>query len=142
MALAAIASRPDREQLGHAVIADHGAHRRLGHQPERLVDVAQLEEILVGVGDLVLDDPLDGRDVQIAGQHQRLGGGLFVLAEGAVDVGANGAEAELLLELALDRDLLHLLDAERESWLCGPGLVVRTKRPKRVTSPTSSGSTW
>ncbi len=54
-------------------IADDAAHHRLGEVAEGLADVAHPEEILVGVPDAVLHDPLDLGDVQhvdVLGRHE------------------------------------------------------------------------
>ncbi len=105
---------PHGQQLGDAVIAHHGAHGRLGHEAEGLLHVAHSEQVLVRVRNLVLNDPLDRGHVKIPGQHHRLGLGLLVLVERALNVGAGGAKAKLLLELALHRNLLHPFDAKGE----------------------------
>ena len=76
--------------------------------------LADLEEVLVGIHDPVLHHPLHVGRVQVAGEHVRLG--LEALAGVlAADVGLHGAEAELLLELALHRHLQHPLDAEGQA---------------------------
>ena len=59
----------DGEHLVDAVVADDLAHRRLGHVAERLVHVAHVEEVLLGILDPVLHDPLDDGDVEVAGEH-------------------------------------------------------------------------
>ena len=62
----------DGQDLVDAVVAHHLAHGGLGHVAERLGHVAHVEQVLARVLDPVLDDPLDHRDVQVAGEHQRL----------------------------------------------------------------------
>ena len=59
----------DGDDLVHAVVAHHLAHGRLRHVAEGLGHVAHVEEELARVLDAVLDDPLDHRHVQVAGEH-------------------------------------------------------------------------
>ena len=61
---------PGGQHLVHRVVADHGPHRCLRDVTQRRLHVLHLEEVLVRVGNLVLDDPLHHRDVEVAGEHQ------------------------------------------------------------------------
>ena len=81
---------------------------------ERRGDVAHVEEKGLRVPDAELDDPLHDRDIEVPGEHQGLRLGRGGLGELGLHVGPCGAEPELHLELALDRDLLDGLDPERE----------------------------
>src|SRR5262249_282241 len=102
------------QELSHAVIADHLAHGCLGHDPESLVHVAQPEQILVRIADLVLDDPLDRSHVEIAGQHERFRIRLLILVQLPIDVRAPSPETEFLLGLPPNGCLLDPFDAERQ----------------------------
>jgi hypothetical protein len=104
----------DGDHLVHAVVADHVPHRRFRHVAEGLGHVPDVEEIGLGIPDPELHDPLHDRDVQVAGQHQRLCLGLGRLGELGPHAGPRGAEAELHLELALDRHFGDALDPERQ----------------------------
>ena len=101
----------DGQHLVDDAIADDLAHHRFAHVAEGFLDVAHLEQVLVGIDDPVLHHPLDHRGVQVAGEHVR-----FVLVGFggvlALHAGLHGAEAELLLQLALDGNLQNPLDAE------------------------------
>jgi hypothetical protein len=99
----------DGENFVHAVIAHDLPHRGLGHVPECLVHVPDVEKVVVGVLDLVLNDPFHQRHVEVSGQHQGL---VQVLASFAIlgaHPGLKRAESELGLELTLDRHLANPL---------------------------------
>jgi predicted SprT family Zn-dependent metalloprotease len=79
----------DGQDFVDAVVAHDLAHHRFVHVTERrrisppgsAVEVPDLEQILVGVLHLVLHDPLDDRNVEVASQHQRFELGHIVLLE-------------------------------------------------------------
>ena len=103
-----------RQDLVHGVVPDDAPDDGLVHVAERRFRLAHLEEILVRVLDLVLDDPLDVQDVQVAGEHDRFLLGVGGDGELGVDAGCRRPEAELVLELALDGNARQSLDAEGE----------------------------
>ena len=109
-------------------IAHHLSHDRLVHGAEGAGGIAHLEEIEIRIGDAVLHDPLDDRHVQIAGQHHRLGAEV-VGAEGGAHGGLGGPEAELLLQLPLNRNLVYLLDERNlhpKARLRGPDVLAKS----------------
>ena len=63
---------PDCEHLGDGAVADHFAHHSLVHITERFVvgtwaNAAHFEQVLIGIRDAILHDPVDHRDVQVTG---------------------------------------------------------------------------
>ena len=90
------------------------AHGGLGDVAKRAANVAYPEQVFDGIVNLVLDDPLHGGHVQVAGQHDGLLGGVRGRRVFGVDPGPHRPEAKLFLELALHGDLVHGLDAERQ----------------------------
>ena len=92
--------RPTVSYLGDGSVADHFPHDGFVHITEGFLDIADAEQVLVRVRNAVLHDPLDHRDVEVTGEHERL-----VLELSAGEVRAHtridGAETELFLELAL-----------------------------------------
>jgi hypothetical protein len=122
---------PDGQNLAHAVVAHDLAHAALRHVPQGIAHGSHVENVLVGVGDAVLNDPFHVGDVQVTREHARLAighlGRIFVLG---LDGGPMGAEAELLLQLALDRHAEDLLDEgklEVRSRLGGTGIGSETR---------------
>jgi len=103
----------DGDDLVHRSVTHHRPHHGLVHVAEGLGDISDLEEVLVGIRDAVLSDPLDDGHIEIAGEHQRLTFEIAVSIPGA-HPGLDGLESELLFELALDRYLEDLLDGGRE----------------------------
>ena len=125
--LGGYAGAAGRNDFVHAVVPHDLAHRRFGHVAKAQLRRAHIEQKCARVLDPVLHDPLDDGNVQIAREHQG-----FVL-EAPVDIlrpdpGLGGAEAELLLELALDRHLDHGVDERDEK--VKPRSGVRREAPE------------
>src|SRR5690606_15941074 len=101
-----------RQDLAAYPVTDDAPHHRLRDVSQGLRRVPHAVQELDRVLDPVLHDPLDLNDVQVPGQHQRLvrerAGELRPVERG----GFGRAEAELLLQHALGRDVLHGIDTE------------------------------
>ncbi len=110
----------DGEYLIHGAVADDFADHTFGEVAQCWARVAELEEILIGVGDAVLQDPLDLGGIEVASDHVAF---FFRLGANLVRVGhiTRAAEAELELQLAVDGNDGGLIDAvgdfEAKAWI-------------------------
>ena len=112
--------------------ADDVAQRAFGGDLHRRLGRVDAEQELAGVADLPEHGAVGLDDVLVAGQHLALAS--------ARRVAGNARVAELDLV-----DLRHLREKDRSigngRWTCRPGWVVSIQRPKRNTTPCSSGWT-
>src|SRR4029453_15877255 len=122
-----------------AWVAHHPPHARLGHAPEGVPGLAQVEQPELRVLDPVLDDPLHHRHVQVPGEHLRFLGALGAGAVLRPDLGGPGLDPDPPLRCRWTGTLVTVsMPKGNLTW--GPGSVVRTYRPNRCTTPTASGS--
>ncbi len=119
------------------MVADRRAHDGFGEVTQSLPRAPDFEEVLVGVDDLVLDDPLDLGDVEVAGEHQRDRVEVRLAVDRALP-GHDRAEAELLLELTLDGlhpDLVDEGDAEMDARTIGPDVLAEPENDGSFLRP-------
>ena len=102
------------QNLVDAVVTHHFAHDGLRHVPEGVGDAAEVEQVFVGILDAVLDDPLDHRDIEVAGEHERFLLRLLGSPELRLSAGPDRFEAELHLELPFVRHAGEALYAKGE----------------------------
>ena len=62
----------NRDHFVHGPVTDDFAHGGFGQIAQGLVRIADVEEVLLWIGDPVLNDPFDKRRVQVAGDHRFL----------------------------------------------------------------------
>src|SRR5262245_26430294 len=102
------------------MIAHHRAHDDLGHITQGQGRIAIAKEIFHRIRNAVLHDPGDLRDIEVAGEHQRLLGER-ALAKARAHTRLFGPEAKLRFEDALHFDGTFGFDAQgqfpAQAWL-------------------------
>jgi hypothetical protein len=105
----------DGEDFVDGAVADDFAHDGFGEVAEGFGGFTEVEDVVAGVFDFVLDDPFDHGGVLVAGDHGFFEFLVFAVAGELVGVGAAfGAEAELEFLLAAGFDDDFLIDTEGE----------------------------
>ena len=103
----------DREHFGNRAVSSDHAHDRFGEVSQGPPGIPYGEQILPRSLDLILDHPLDVRDIEIAGQQK----GFLRIVPGIVlstDPCSKRPEPEFLLKHLSDGNPYRRLDAKRQ----------------------------
>ena len=103
---------PHGQHLVHGAVAHDFAHHRLRQVPQGVLRSAQLEEVLLRIGNGILHHPFHRGRIEVARDHGFL---LIRLLRGLVSIGGAGCGiAKFHLQLAAGRDDFARIDAKRQ----------------------------